>query len=31
MNTSSDENDRMTLAAPKEFARDWLEERYGDQ
>ncbi|PJN88902.1 DnaA N-terminal domain-containing protein [Bacillus sp. mrc49] len=27
---SSDENGLMTLVAPNEFARDWLEERYGE-
>ncbi|MGE7763021.1 DnaA N-terminal domain-containing protein [Peribacillus sp. NPDC097895] len=27
---SSIENDQMTLVAPNEFARDWLEERYAE-
>ncbi|MGE6376810.1 DnaA N-terminal domain-containing protein [Peribacillus muralis] len=28
---SPDENGLKTLAAPNEYSRDWLEERYGDQ
>ncbi|MFD6211460.1 DnaA N-terminal domain-containing protein [Peribacillus sp. NPDC060253] len=30
MFVSSIENDKMTLVAPNEFARDWLEERYAE-